>query len=213
MSNVRSEKYNSIINRLPDVLVAEKVCDTFEEAVSVVDSLLISIDDDNENISSVLQTLVGIPKQKANTIALLLLKDDSIEENDDDGSTATEQNDDDDAYLGPGECELCERYMKLTRHHLIPKSTWSRLRFTDPSFSHLHGDYSKSDLNRQTIDICSPCHSNIHKIDNLELAYSYNTLDKLLEHPNVYKFAKWASKQKVGKYGVNTNITQGRKHK
>jgi hypothetical protein len=41
--------------------------------------------------------------------------------------------DDDDAddsdseYLGPGECELCERYIQLTRHHLIPKSTWPRI--------------------------------------------------------------------------------------
>ena len=38
--------------------------------------------------------------------------------------------DDDDGreeVVGPGECELCERDVaKLTRHHLIPKSTWKR---------------------------------------------------------------------------------------
>jgi hypothetical protein len=35
--------------------------------------------------------------------------------------------DDTDEVIGPGECELCERdCIKLTRHHLIPKSTWKR---------------------------------------------------------------------------------------
>ena len=42
-----------------------------------------------------------------------------------------EEDDDDDdndgECLGPGECELCERDMRLTRHHLIPKSTWPRM--------------------------------------------------------------------------------------
>jgi hypothetical protein len=38
-----------------------------------------------------------------------------------------EDDDDDGACLGPGECELCERDMRLTRHHLIPKSTWPRM--------------------------------------------------------------------------------------
>jgi len=30
-------------------------------------------------------------------------------------------------YLVDGECELCDRYIKLTKHHLIPKSTWPRM--------------------------------------------------------------------------------------
>jgi hypothetical protein len=36
--------------------------------------------------------------------------------------------DDDGDYIGEGECELCERTIKLTRHHLVPKSTWPRMR-------------------------------------------------------------------------------------
>ena len=28
---------------------------------------------------------------------------------------------DSEEYLQDGECELCERYIKLTRHHLIPR--------------------------------------------------------------------------------------------
>jgi hypothetical protein len=38
-----------------------------------------------------------------------------------------DEDDVDGEYLGPGECELCERDMRLTRHHLIPKSTWPRM--------------------------------------------------------------------------------------
>lgn len=36
--------------------------------------------------------------------------------------------DDDGDFIGEGECELCERSIKLTRHHLIPKTTWTRMK-------------------------------------------------------------------------------------
>ena len=36
--------------------------------------------------------------------------------------------DDDGEYIGEGECELCERSVKLTRHHLVPKSTWPKMK-------------------------------------------------------------------------------------
>lgn len=50
----------------------------------------------------------------------------------DDGVNDSEDSDDDDDddetdIIGEGECEVCERYMKLTHHHLIPKSTWPRV--------------------------------------------------------------------------------------
>ena len=35
---------------------------------------------------------------------------------------------DDGDYVGEGECQLCERAVKLTRHHLIPKTTWPRIK-------------------------------------------------------------------------------------
>ena len=38
-----------------------------------------------------------------------------------------EADDDGTALLFDGECELCDRYIQLTKHHLIPKSTWPRL--------------------------------------------------------------------------------------
>ncbi|KAL7461317.1 hypothetical protein ACHAXS_001740 [Conticribra weissflogii] len=35
---------------------------------------------------------------------------------------------DDGNCIGEGECELCERSIKLTRHHLIPRTTWPRMK-------------------------------------------------------------------------------------
>ena len=32
-----------------------------------------------------------------------------------------------DEFVGEGECELCERYIRISHHHLIPRSTWHRL--------------------------------------------------------------------------------------
>ena len=48
-----------------------------------------------------------------------LLPDDNDDDVDDD--------DDGVEYLVDGECELCDRYIKLTKHHFIPKSTWPRI--------------------------------------------------------------------------------------
>lgn len=35
---------------------------------------------------------------------------------------------DDGDFVGEGDCQLCERTVKLTRHHLIPKTTWPRIK-------------------------------------------------------------------------------------
>ena len=37
-------------------------------------------------------------------------------------------NGDEGEFIGEGECELCERDVKLTRHHLIPKTCWPRMK-------------------------------------------------------------------------------------
>mmetsp|Transcript_13554 Transcript_13554/g.29470 ORF Transcript_13554/g.29470 Transcript_13554/m.29470 type:complete len:301 (-) Transcript_13554:36-938(-) len=54
-------------------------------------------------------------------------------EDDEDGADSNidedgDNGDDDGDFIGEGECELCERSIKLTRHHLIPKSTWPRMK-------------------------------------------------------------------------------------
>jgi hypothetical protein len=156
--------------------------------------------------------------------------------------------DDREEVIGPGECELCERDVaKLTRHHLIPKSTWKRtepiilsrwnravavvpskaptkihdsgatefdeldhlvpiilnMSATIPSCETLHGRQAAAGrriirdvLNHQTIDICRPCHDHIHRsYDNRTLALQFNTLNKLMNDPTIFKYAKWASRQ------------------
>jgi hypothetical protein len=82
-------------------------------------------------------------------------------------------------------CALCDREMKVTRHHLIPKETHSKM---------LKKGYKES-LLMKTAPVCRFCHSTIHRFfTNDELADHYNTIEKLLEDERVFKFARWASK-------------------
>lgn len=146
---------------------------------------------------------------------------DDVEE---DSSVDGYGSDDDENYIQDGECELCERDVKLTRHHLIPRSTWPRMkpRFLEaaPYFKagdmqmveeilncdipvtlnahHLSsGTNVKLFLSCYTCNICSLCHRTVHRtFDNLELAESRNSVERLLEDDTIHKFCKWANKQK-----------------
>ncbi|NEP61291.1 MAG: hypothetical protein F6K31_30680 [Symploca sp. SIO2G7] len=82
-------------------------------------------------------------------------------------------------------CELCERKMeKLTIHHLIPRQSTKRKK-ADPG---------------PTINICSPCHRQIHVLfDNKHLARELNTLEKLRSEPQMQKFLSWVKKQNPSK--------------
>lgn len=78
-------------------------------------------------------------------------------------------------------CQLCNRDVtQLTVHHLIPRQTVKR----------------KQANSGATIDICSPCHRQIHSLySNLELARQLNTIDKLKSEPKMQKFLGWIRKQ------------------
>lgn len=78
-------------------------------------------------------------------------------------------------------CQLCDRDVEqLTAHHLIPRQTVKRKQ-ADPGL---------------TIDICSPCHRQIHALyGNRELAKYLNTIDKLKSEPKMIKFLNWIRKQ------------------
>ena len=78
-------------------------------------------------------------------------------------------------------CELCQRDVKqLTAHHLVPRQTVKR----------------KQAESGPTIEICSPCHRQIHVLyTNLELARDLNTVDKLKSEPRMHKFLNWIKKQ------------------
>lgn len=74
--------------------------------------------------------------------------------------------------LLPGECEMCERYMPLTRHHLRPRMMHARLKkqgFTQEILS-------------QTANLCALCHRAVHRtFTEKELAMEHNTIEKLMQ--------------------------------
>ena len=91
---------------------------------------------------------------------------------------------DNDEMIECGECLLCERNVKLTRHHLIPRETHKNMLKKGKT----------RDLLNKTIPVCRLCHSAIHRFfSNTELACEYNTYEKLMEDERVFRFARWAS--------------------
>lgn len=78
-------------------------------------------------------------------------------------------------------CELCQRDLyQLTRHHLVPRQAVKRKK-AEPG---------------ATINICSPCHRQIHRLyNNNYLAQHLNTLDKLKDDPKMRRFLTWIQKQ------------------
>lgn len=106
-----------------------------------------------------------------------------------------------------GTCEMCERQVRRTFHHLIPKETHNRFlkRKTLPdniktiaAAIGVDSSVSRVWLNTYGVMICGPCHRAVHKsASNEDLAEHNNTLELLLQHPNIYAFAKYNSKQPV----------------
>ncbi|VDB84222.1 unnamed protein product [Peniophora sp. CBMAI 1063] len=88
------------------------------------------------------------------------------------------------------ECELCDRTVPLTYHHLIPRSTHTKVK--------KKGWHPESMLN-SVAWLCRPCHSTVHHVaDNEELAKSFYTLDLLLEREDIQRWRKYAAKQRWG---------------
>lgn len=88
----------------------------------------------------------------------------------------------------PAECQLCERELHLTFHHLIPRKVQRRTRFQK--------HYSKEQL-ALGIWVCRPCHNAIHRFhDEMTLGQAFNTLEKLLDCEKLQKHIGWVKKQK-----------------
>jgi hypothetical protein len=106
-----------------------------------------------------------------------------------------------------GTCELCERDVRRTFHHLIPKETHSKYlkKKTLPENIKaiamgigVEPSMGRVWLNTYGTMICGPCHSAVHNAaSNEDLAENYNTVELLLEHPKILAFAKYNSKQPV----------------
>mmetsp|Transcript_15577 Transcript_15577/g.16326 ORF Transcript_15577/g.16326 Transcript_15577/m.16326 type:complete len:171 (-) Transcript_15577:44-556(-) len=93
----------------------------------------------------------------------------------------------DDDMVDDGCCLICEREMKLTRHHLIPRELHQQMTKKK--------GYTQEFLNK-TISICRMCHSTVHRFyTNRDLANTYNTLEVLMSEEKMQKYAKWASSQ------------------
>jgi hypothetical protein len=82
-------------------------------------------------------------------------------------------------------CELCQREVeRLTVHHLIPRQKVKQKK-AEPG---------------PTVNICSPCHRQIHNLfDNKCLAQELHSLEKLQNEPQMAKFLSWVKKQKPHK--------------
>ncbi len=81
----------------------------------------------------------------------------------------------------PEQCEICEKELPLTFHHLIPKrchsNKWFRKR------------YSREEMNTRGIYVCRKCHSYIHTVaGQKELGRDYNTLENLLKHEKMASY-------------------------
>lgn len=104
---------------------------------------------------------------------------------------------DDDASSNSG-CEMCERQMRLTRHHLIPRTMHTKYARMGHSKEHL----------ATTISICRACHSVVHRLYPVEvLAASFHTLELILQDASVQKWIAYArTSKKETKW--DSNITR-----
>lgn len=102
-----------------------------------------------------------------------------------------------------GDCELCQRHLLLTFHHLIPKDTHPTYLKRPGQLASIgiEGEPSRGFLNTYGTMVCRQCHSHIHSLaSNDALAREYNTLQKILDHPKIQRWVEWASKQRSGKW-------------
>ena len=233
----------SIVTTISEVLLAEGSCSSEEEA-EVLAELIAGDEGDDPvefdvaTIENALQEYLDVSDEKSKELATLLkakIRASEGEESEDDETTSVgvegplDDVDDEAEVLFDGECELCDRYIKLTKHHLIPKSTWPRIQ---TKLQHAAAAKQKGDVERAlailgdgleylldridgekqsirlilhtTCDICRQCHTAVHKAhDNMDLALYYSSVEKLLTDQQIYKFCKWASKQRAGKYKHN----------
>lgn len=234
------DKMHDPRNLLADELFSSNYCESMCEAESVAEALISSNDiqsDPMDNLNPLMEQLVEffpqMPKSVAKRLASTAFnqEDEILIEttNSDSDSSCTEEEEflsDSEEYLRDGECELCERYIKLTKHHLIPRVTWKKMR---RRFKNISEALSKSDNNRMaaltegtklaelvpepistreignilnnTALICRPCHNMVHNLhENFELAENFHSIDLLLTDQDMVKHCKWANKQKAGKY-------------
>ncbi|KDQ58181.1 hypothetical protein JAAARDRAFT_57926 [Jaapia argillacea MUCL 33604] len=89
------------------------------------------------------------------------------------------------------ECEICERAVPLTYHHLIPRSVHTKV---------LKKGWHREEMLGSVAWLCRHCHSTVHHVaSNEELARNFYTVDLLLEREDIQKWRNYAAKQRRGK--------------
>lgn len=156
--------------------VAETVSETeepmsFDDAATLLMDAGLELDEEGEDMATKIEFLTAPP----------------IEEADEE----TELADD-------GTCRLCEREVRRTFHHLVPKETHNRYlkRGKLPDNLEAFGECTRHWLNTHGLMVCGKCHSAIHlAASNEVLAEQFNTYDRVMAHPKIFAFARYNSKQ------------------
>ena len=88
-------------------------------------------------------------------------------------------------------CELCQSEDVHNFHHLIPRTVHSNKWFKKT--------YTREQM-RAGIDVCKTCHTAIHNLipSEKELGRHYNSLEKLLAHPQVAGYVEWKRERRKG---------------
>jgi hypothetical protein len=81
-------------------------------------------------------------------------------------------------------CELCQCEDAHNFHHFIPRTLHSNKWFKKR--------YTRGQM-QAGIEVCKSCHGAIHDLisDEKELGRHYNTMQKLLAHPQLAGYVKW----------------------
>jgi len=88
------------------------------------------------------------------------------------------------------ECEICEREVPLTYHHLIPRETHVKV---------LKKKWHPEAMLNSVAWLCRPCHSTVHRVaTNEQLAREFYTVEKLLDREDLQKWRAYAAKQRFG---------------
>ena len=86
-----------------------------------------------------------------------------------------------------GSCQLCGARQRITIHHLIPKLVLKRIR---------NHKKDRVDVRKYLVDVCRPCHDELHRLwGHGELAKEYQTVDMILEAPDIQPYLQWKRKR------------------
>jgi hypothetical protein len=101
-------------------------------------------------------------------------------------------------------CDLCNRNVpELTRHHLIPQTRHKNKRNKK--------NFTRQEVKERLIMLCRICHRNVHaQLTEKQLEYEYNTIEKLLEHPEIKKFTDWIKNKPLLKLRIKDSNSKGK---